>query len=97
MFAGAIWTGDNFAGWDHLAASMPMLLSISVAGLPFIGADVGGFFKDPSEELLSRWYQVGEYAAVRRTSHNPVGCWNLVGWCISAIFQSTCSFRYKAT
>jgi alpha 1,3-glucosidase len=55
---GAIWTGDNYAGWDHLAASMPMLMSIGLAGLPFIGADVGGFFKDPSEELLNRWYQV---------------------------------------
>ena len=35
-----------------------MLLSISVAGLPFIGADVGGFFKDPEPDLLVRWYQV---------------------------------------
>jgi alpha 1,3-glucosidase len=40
---------------------MPMLMSIGLAGLPFIGADVGGFFKDPSEELLNRWYQAGAY------------------------------------
>lgn len=59
--AGATWTGDNLAGWDHLRASIPMLLSVSVAGLPFVGADVGGFFKDPDTELLIRWYQTGAF------------------------------------
>ena len=35
-----------------------MLLSLSIAGLQFVGADVGGFFKNPDPELLVRWYQV---------------------------------------
>ena len=56
---GAIWTGDNKADWSHLAASTPMLLSQGVAGLPFSGADVGGFFGNPDTELLVRWYQAG--------------------------------------
>ncbi|KAI8928814.1 glycosyl hydrolases family 31-domain-containing protein [Entophlyctis helioformis] len=56
---GAIWTGDNFARWDHLAASVPMLLSIGVSGVVFAGADVGGFFENPDAELLLRWYQIG--------------------------------------
>ena len=34
---GAIWTGDNAATWDHLRISVPMLLSISLAGMPFCG------------------------------------------------------------
>ncbi len=51
---GAIWTGDNFAKWDHLEASVPMLLSIGVSGLTFAGADVGGFFGNPEPELLLR-------------------------------------------
>jgi alpha 1,3-glucosidase len=38
-----------------------MLLSISVAGLPFVGADVGGFFTNPDPELLVRWYQAGAF------------------------------------
>ena len=54
---GAIWTGDNAAEWSHLKVSIPMILSIGIAGLPFIGADVGGFFGNPDEELLIRWYQ----------------------------------------
>jgi len=38
-----------------------MLLSIGVAGLPFAGADVGGFFGNPDGELMTRWYQLGVY------------------------------------
>ena len=55
---GAVWTGDNAAEWGHLKISIPMLLSLSVAGLQFVGADIGGFFKNPEPELLVRWYQV---------------------------------------
>ena len=36
----AVWTGDNKASWAHLAASTPMLLTLSIAGIPFVGADV---------------------------------------------------------
>jgi alpha-glucosidase (family GH31 glycosyl hydrolase) len=58
---GAVWTGDNAAQWSHLAASVPMLLSISVAGIAFVGADVGGFFGNPQADLLTRWYQAAAY------------------------------------
>uniref|UniRef100_A0A8C6L5G7 Glucosidase alpha, neutral C n=1 Tax=Nothobranchius furzeri TaxID=105023 RepID=A0A8C6L5G7_NOTFU len=54
---GAIWTGDNVASWDHLKISIPMVLSLSLAGIVFCGADVGGFVQDPEPELLVRWYQ----------------------------------------
>nr|XP_033499233.1 neutral alpha-glucosidase C isoform X1 [Epinephelus lanceolatus] len=54
---GAVWTGDNVASWEHLKISIPMLLSLSVAGVVFCGADVGGFIQDPEPELLVRWYQ----------------------------------------
>uniref|UniRef100_A0A8C4GYE6 Glucosidase, alpha; neutral C n=1 Tax=Dicentrarchus labrax TaxID=13489 RepID=A0A8C4GYE6_DICLA len=54
---GAVWTGDNAASWEYLKISIPMLLSLSVAGIAFCGADVGGFVQDPEPELLVRWYQ----------------------------------------
>ncbi|KAJ1926051.1 glucosidase II [Tieghemiomyces parasiticus] len=57
----AVWTGDNTATWDQLAASIPMILSNTVAGLHFIGADVGGFFGNPDAELLTRWYQAAAF------------------------------------
>lgn len=58
---GAIWTGDNAAAWEHLEISTPMLLSIGMTGIPFVGADVGGFFGNPEPELLTRWYQAGAF------------------------------------
>ena len=58
---GAMWTGDNQAAWDHLQASIPMILSMGISGFPFAGADVGGFFGNPSKELLTRWYQAGAF------------------------------------
>ncbi|KAH8074777.1 alpha-1,3-glucosidase [Aureococcus anophagefferens] len=58
---GAIWTGDNAARWDHLKVASQMLLSISVCGLSFAGADAGGFFGDPDPELMVRWIQAAAY------------------------------------
>uniref|UniRef100_A0A8C7TCF9 Neutral alpha-glucosidase AB n=1 Tax=Oncorhynchus mykiss TaxID=8022 RepID=A0A8C7TCF9_ONCMY len=58
---GAVWTGDNAAEWEHLKISIPMCLSLGLVGVSFCGADVGGFFKSPSTELLVRWYQTGAY------------------------------------
>ncbi|RLN73002.1 hypothetical protein BBJ28_00025025, partial [Nothophytophthora sp. Chile5] len=58
---GAVWTGDNTAEWGHLKYATKMLLSMSVSGLTFVGADVGGFFGHPSTELLTRWNQAAIY------------------------------------
>ncbi|PWZ00009.1 putative alpha-glucosidase II precursor [Testicularia cyperi] len=56
---GAIWTGDNLGTWEHLAVSVPMILANNVGGMSFCGADVGGFFGNPSPDMLVRWYQAG--------------------------------------
>ncbi|KAH8591036.1 putative glucosidase 2 subunit alpha [Bisporella sp. PMI_857] len=58
---GAMWTGDNEAKWDHLAAAFPMILNLGISGFPFAGADVGGFFGNPEKDLLTRWYQAGAF------------------------------------
>ncbi len=58
---GAVWTGDNQANWEHLAAAIPMCIVNGIAGFPFCGADVGGFFGNPGKELLTRWYQAGAF------------------------------------
>ena len=58
---GAIWTGDNESSWQHLTIATPMLLSLNIAALSFVGADVGGFFGNPDAELMTRWMQAGAY------------------------------------
>ncbi|CAH2061938.1 unnamed protein product, partial [Iphiclides podalirius] len=62
----AVWTGDNAAEWGFLQASVPMCLSLASAGISFCGSDVGGFFKYPDAELMTRWYQAGAYQAFFR-------------------------------
>ena len=67
---GAMWTGDNQANWEHLAASIPMVLNQGISGFPFAGADVGGFFGNPEKELMARWYQAGIfYPFMRAHAH----------------------------
>ncbi|KAE8441943.1 hypothetical protein EG329_004151 [Mollisiaceae sp. DMI_Dod_QoI] len=58
---GAMWTGDNQASWEHLAAGFPMIINNGIAGFPFAGADVGGFFGNPEKDLMTRWYQAGAF------------------------------------
>ncbi|GAA6001422.1 hypothetical protein JCM10207_006659 [Rhodosporidiobolus poonsookiae] len=59
---GAIWTGDNLGDWEHLRNTIPMILSNGIAGIVFAGSDVGGFFGNPSAELMTRWHQVGAFS-----------------------------------
>lgn len=68
----AVWTGDNYSGWEHLALSIPMLANMSVSGVPFVGADVGGFQDMPTAELYTRWLQAAALTPFLR-SHS-------VGW-----------------
>jgi len=58
---GSIWTGDNAAEWSHLKIASPMLLSLNIGALSFVGADVGGFFGNTDAELMTRWMQAGAY------------------------------------
>jgi alpha 1,3-glucosidase len=64
---GAIWTGDNMAKWEHMEASVPMCLAVTIGGISFCGADLGGFFFNPSAELVERWYQIAAFSPFFRS------------------------------
>jgi alpha 1,3-glucosidase len=49
------------AKWDHLRASVPMILSMSIAGLGYAGADIGGFFFEVDPTMFVKWYQLGVF------------------------------------
>lgn len=68
---GTAWTGDNTASWEHLTLAVQQVLSLGVSGLPFTGADVGGFSGEPSGELLARWTQLGVVTPLFR-NHSAV-------------------------
>ncbi len=54
---GAIWTGDVRSDWASLGQTVATLLGMSLSGMPFCGADVGGFVGAPTGELFARWLQ----------------------------------------
>lgn len=66
------WTGDNTADWQQMRNSLAMVMSLGLAGMPYSGADVGGFFDDPDNTLYVRWIQLGAwcYTFFRCHSHH---------------------------
>lgn len=65
----AVWTGDNHSTWEHLRENLHMVINLGLSGVPFCGADVGGFASGPgargvlkifkNKELFARWIQLG--------------------------------------
>ena len=94
----AVWTGDNYASWDHMALTIPMLLNMSVSGVPFVGADVGGFNDRPSGELYARWLQAAIFTPFLR-SHSVGWAGNKEPWEYgdeyTSINRSTIELRYR--
>jgi alpha-glucosidase len=94
----AVWTGDNYASWDQMAMTIPMLLNMSVSGIPFVGADVGGFNDRPTPELYSRWLEAAALTPFLR-SHSVGWAGNKEPWEYgdeyTAINRSTVELRYR--
>lgn len=57
----ASWMGDNGSCWEHLEMAMGQLINMGVSAVPFVGADIGGFFGNATPELFARWVQIGAF------------------------------------
>ncbi len=94
----AVWTGDNVSSWEHLALSVRMTLGMGLSGIPFNGADVGGFEGIATPELYARWIQAAAFSPLLRThahhdspSQEP---WSF-GPGVEAIARDAISLRYR--
>ena len=61
------WTGDVSRSWGGLKAQVPLMLHMSLSGLPFIHSDAGGFAQGTKdEELYTRWLQMACFSPILR-------------------------------
>ena len=75
----ATWTGDNSSTWNHLAMSVPQLLSLGMSGYALVGDDIGGFAGSPPADLLTRWFEVGALNPIYR-DHTAKGTADQEPW-----------------
>lgn len=61
------WTGDVNRTWSGLRAQLPILLGMSMCGIPYVHADAGGFAGGNGDtELYVRWLQMAAFTPILR-------------------------------
>ncbi|MBO2517217.1 MAG: alpha-glucosidase [Clostridiales bacterium] len=69
---GGVWQGDNSSWWSHILLNLRMMPSLNMAGFLYCGADLGGFSCDTTEDLMTRWLQLGVFTPLMR-NHSALG------------------------
>ncbi|MBN2841463.1 MAG: DUF5110 domain-containing protein [Sedimentisphaerales bacterium] len=75
----ATWTGDNYATWDHLKLTVPMVLTLGLSGQSFSGPDIGGFIYDATPDMFGHWIALGAFYPFSR-AHATDGSANQEPW-----------------
>ncbi|MBS1656231.1 MAG: DUF5110 domain-containing protein, partial [Bacteroidetes bacterium] len=61
------WSGDISRSWSGLRAQLPLMLGMSMSGIPYIHADAGGFAGGEGDnELYVRWLQFAAFTPIFR-------------------------------
>ena len=68
------WSGDVSRSWEGLQAQLPLMIGMSMSGVPYIHADAGGFAGgEGDKELYTRWLQFAAFTPVFRPHGTAFG------------------------
>lgn len=92
------WTGDIESSWAALRQTVATVLGLGLSGIPYTGADIGGFQGNPTPELYLRWFQYSSFFPFCRT-HSSINAENRLPWtygepCLS-IVREFLHLRYR--
>ena len=61
------WSGDVARSWSGLKAQLPIMLTMSMSGIPYMHHDIGGYAGgEMDDELYTRWAQLGAFSPIYR-------------------------------
>ncbi|MGG9972391.1 TIM-barrel domain-containing protein [Ferruginibacter sp. SUN002] len=68
------WTGDVSRSWSGLRAQLPVILGMSMSGVPYVHSDAGGFAGGAGDnELYVRWLQFAAFTPIFRPHGTALG------------------------
>ncbi len=68
------WSGDVSRSWEGLRAQLPLMMGMSLSGIPYIHSDAGGFAGGTGDpELYIRWMQFATFTPVFRPHGTALG------------------------
>lgn len=68
------WSGDVSRSWEGLQAQLPLMIGMSMSGIPYIHADAGGFAGGKGDkELYTRWLQFASFTPILRPHGTAFG------------------------
>jgi oligosaccharide 4-alpha-D-glucosyltransferase len=67
------WSGTVKRSWSGLKAQLPIMLTMSMSGIPYMHSDAGGFADgEKDEELYTRWLQLAAFSPIFRPHSEKV-------------------------
>lgn len=65
------WTGDNQPTFTHLKTGFQQIISLSLSAVMYAGTDIGGFWFNPSNKLLIKWFKAALFHPLFR-NHSSI-------------------------